>query len=470
MTALMQDLRFALRGFAKSPTFTVVVVLTLALGIGANVAIFSLMDQLLFRPLPVPSPERLVVLDAPGPFSGSTHNLSDVLTPLSHEMFQEIRDRNEVFSGVLAHYPAEIHLTVGDETEDVHGDLVSGTFFDVLGVKPAVGRLFTARDDITPGSHPFVVLGYSYWSRRFAGRADVVGETVLVNGHPMTVIGVSPTRLLRGRGGGFGRRLRAPHDATTGHSHLAAGAGQVGNTVAHGDGPDPRRTLPRRGAGGGERFVSAASPNRCRKAQNEIGEFSRAVRGKTAGPASRGTRHVGLARCLGDATPGAHGDGGPGAGYRLRECGEPFAGPGHDAGQGARPPDCPGCESAPARAPAAGGEYGPRRRRRCSRDPPRHLDRRPPSPRASLRARVPGLLGGSRSTNHALCRHRLSAHRARLRNRTLSQSDSSRRRPRRSRTRPRRSRFGPRRPASGKLSWWRRLLCPFFSSSERGCL
>jgi putative ABC transport system permease protein len=190
MSALFQDLRVALRSFAKSPTFTVVVVVTLALGIGANVAIFGLLDQLLIRPLPVESPERLVVLDAPGPYSGSTHNQSDVLTPLSHEMFRELRDRNEIFSGVLGHYPASIHLTVGGKTEDAEGDLVSGTFFDVLGVKPAVGRLLTPEDDVTPGAHPLVVLGYSYWSRRFGARPDVVGETVLVNGHPMTIVGV----------------------------------------------------------------------------------------------------------------------------------------------------------------------------------------------------------------------------------------------------------------------------------------
>jgi putative ABC transport system permease protein len=191
MTTLLQDARTALRGFAKNPTFTVIVVVTLALGIGANVAIFALMDQLLLRPLPVERPGRLVVLDGPGPYSGSTHNHSDVLSPLSHEMFLQIRDRNDVFSGVLAHYPATIHLTVGDATEDANGDLVSGTFFDVLGVKPAAGRLFGPEDDVTPGAHPVVVLGYAYWSRRFAGRSDVVGETVSVNGHPMTVIGVS---------------------------------------------------------------------------------------------------------------------------------------------------------------------------------------------------------------------------------------------------------------------------------------
>jgi ABC-type antimicrobial peptide transport system permease subunit len=191
MAALLQDLRFALRGFAKSPTFTVVVVLTLALGIGANVAIFTLMDQLLVRPLPVAHPERLVVLDGPGDFSGSTHSQSERLTPLSHRMFQEIRERNEVFSGMLAHYPAWIHLTVGGKTEEAHGDLVSGTFFDVLGVKPVVGRLFTAEDDVTPGAHSVTVLGYSYWKRRFGARPDVIGESLLVNGHPMTIIGVS---------------------------------------------------------------------------------------------------------------------------------------------------------------------------------------------------------------------------------------------------------------------------------------
>jgi predicted permease len=191
MDDLRQDLRFAIRTLAKSPAFTLIVVLTLALGIGANTAIFTLMDQVMLRALPVREPDRLVLLDGPGAFSGSSHNHSDSLTPLSHPMFEHLRDQNTVFAGVLANYTALVHLTVGSQTDNVNGDLVSGTFFDVLGVKAAVGRLFTAEDDRTPGAHPVVVLGHGFWTRRFAADPKIVGQAVSVNSHPMTVIGVA---------------------------------------------------------------------------------------------------------------------------------------------------------------------------------------------------------------------------------------------------------------------------------------
>jgi predicted permease len=106
-------------------------------------------------------------------------------------MFENLRDQNTVFAGVLAHYTAPVHLTVGSETDNVNGDLVSGTFFDVLGVKPAAGRLFTADDDRTPGAHPVVVLGHGFWTRRFAADPKIVGQAVSVNSHPMTVLGVA---------------------------------------------------------------------------------------------------------------------------------------------------------------------------------------------------------------------------------------------------------------------------------------
>jgi predicted permease len=192
MDELTQDLRFALRTLAKSPGFSAVVLLTLALGIGANTAIFTLMDQVLFRRLPVRDPDRLVILDGPGPYSGATHNHSETLIPLSHPMFMGLRDRNTVFDGVLAQYTAPLHLTVAGQTEQVSGALVSGTFFDVLRLRPAAGRLFTPDDDRTPGGHPLVVLGHGFWTRRFAADPGVVGQTVTLNGHPMTVIGVAP--------------------------------------------------------------------------------------------------------------------------------------------------------------------------------------------------------------------------------------------------------------------------------------
>jgi len=180
------------RTLAGKPGFTLVIVLTLALGIGGNTAIFTLMDQLLFRLLPVEHADRLVVVDAPGPSSGTMHNHSNTLTPLSHPLYKELRDHSDAFDGVLAEYTSPLHLTVGGQTDQVDGVLVSGTFFEVLGLKAAAGRLFTPADDLTPGGHPIVVLGHGFWKRRFAADPKVVGRELRVNGQPMTVVGIAP--------------------------------------------------------------------------------------------------------------------------------------------------------------------------------------------------------------------------------------------------------------------------------------
>ncbi len=192
MDDLGQDLRYAIRALAKNPGFTLVVVLTLALGIGANTAIFSLMDQILLRLLPVQEPERLVLLSGPGPFSGSSSSHSNTITPFSQPMFEGLRDKNTVFDGVLGQFSTSVHLSVENATESVRGDLVSGNFFEVLGLAPASGRLFTAADDTTPGGHPVVVLSHGYWMRRFGGDPSAVGRTVGVNNEPMTIVGVAP--------------------------------------------------------------------------------------------------------------------------------------------------------------------------------------------------------------------------------------------------------------------------------------
>ena len=184
----MSDFRYALRTLRAAPGFTVIVVLTLALGIGANTAIFSLTDQVLLRMLPVKSPEQLVVLDGPGAFRGRTFNNGT----FSYPMYRDVRDQNTVFDGVLARFPTSLTLLSNGQAERVSGELVSGNYFDVLGVRAQIGRTFTADDDRTPGGHPVAVLSHAYWMRRFAGDASILNRNISLNGLPMTIVGVTP--------------------------------------------------------------------------------------------------------------------------------------------------------------------------------------------------------------------------------------------------------------------------------------
>jgi len=184
---MFADLRYTLRMLAKNPAFTCVVVLTLALGIGANAAIFSLTDKVLLQSLPVANPEQLTVLSAYDPKEGP-----EISSSFSYPMYQDLRDKNTVFSGVIARGGAQMNVSYGDQTERVRGELVSGNFFEVLGVRPWVGRLFSQDDDRTPGAHPVAVLSYGFWESRFASDSAIVGKTILINERPVTVIGVTP--------------------------------------------------------------------------------------------------------------------------------------------------------------------------------------------------------------------------------------------------------------------------------------
>jgi predicted permease len=185
---MSQDFRYAVRTLIKTPGFTIVVILTLALGIGANTAIFSLTDQVLLRLLPVKAPERLVVLDGPGAFRGRTFNNGT----FSYPMYRDFRERNTVFDGVLARFPAPLTLMTNGQAERVSSELVSGNYFDVLGVRAHVGRTFTADDDQTPGGHPVVMLSHNYWTRRFGADPGVLNRSLTLNGLPMTIVGVTP--------------------------------------------------------------------------------------------------------------------------------------------------------------------------------------------------------------------------------------------------------------------------------------
>ena len=191
MDWLAQDVRHALRLLRKSPGFSLIVIATLALGIGANTAIFSLLDQLLVRLLPVRDPKRLVLLSGPGPNMGTFESSSSVVEPFSHPMFVDFRDRNAVFSDVAARYPLRLDVADRGGTETSAGSLVSGTYFQTLGVGAALGRVLSPQDDATPGAHPVVVISHGYWRRRFGGDPGIVGRSISVNGQPLTVVGVA---------------------------------------------------------------------------------------------------------------------------------------------------------------------------------------------------------------------------------------------------------------------------------------
>jgi predicted permease len=188
MAGLLQELRYSLRTLRKSPVFLVVSILSLALGIGANTAIFTLINQLILQPLPVKDPQQLVMLAGRGKHYGGNNGPDR----LSYPMYREIRDQNQVFSGMFCTYPATVSASFGGRTELIGADFVSGNYFPVLGIGAALGRVFTASDDLIQGGHPLAVLSYGYWRARFNADRSVVGRQILINGRALTIIGVSP--------------------------------------------------------------------------------------------------------------------------------------------------------------------------------------------------------------------------------------------------------------------------------------
>jgi predicted permease len=193
-------MRFALRTLVRAPVFTGVAVLSLALGIGANTAIFSLLYQVLMRSLPVADPESLVVLHFEGARNGSSNSDSDA-SVFSYPMYRDLRDRNQVFSGLIARSGASANIIFNGQAERVDAEIVSGNFFPVLGIEPLIGRLFTAGDDVTRGGHPVTVLSYGYWTRRFGASSVILNQPVRINGLSMTVVGVAPRGFLSMVGG-----------------------------------------------------------------------------------------------------------------------------------------------------------------------------------------------------------------------------------------------------------------------------
>jgi len=188
MTHLLSDIRYACRGLGKAPVFTAVAILSIALGIGANTAIFTLVDQLLLRLLPVKAPRQLVLVTGEGFQYGNGWGEGN---ELSYPRFTDLRDNNQVFSAMFCRFGYGLHIGVGGQTEGVAGELVSGGYFSGLGVNARLGRVIGPQDETAAGADRVAVLTHAYWKSRFAGDPAIVGKPILVNNEPMTVVGVA---------------------------------------------------------------------------------------------------------------------------------------------------------------------------------------------------------------------------------------------------------------------------------------
>jgi putative ABC transport system permease protein len=185
MDQLIRDIRLALRSLAKKPAFTAIAVLTLALGIGANTAIFSVVNAVLLRPLPIKEPDRVMTFWHSAPAKGLQH------MDLNDAMFAYYRNRTRTFETLAAFETGEFALTGGGEPESVPGAVVTFDYFNVLGREPLHGRTFTAQED-TPGNNHVVLLSYGLWQRRFGGNTNIVGQSINVDNEPTTVVGIMP--------------------------------------------------------------------------------------------------------------------------------------------------------------------------------------------------------------------------------------------------------------------------------------
>jgi len=185
MNNILKDFRYAIRMLAKTPGVTFVAVITLALGIGANTAIFSSVSAFTSRPLPVPSPDQLIRPVEISEDRGTADNFS-------YPDFVDYRNQSTFFSGFCAEDMVQVAIDTQEQNDVIWGQIVSGNYFDMLQIKPVMGRAFAPDEDGAPGAHPVVVLGYSLWQRRLASDPNVVGKTLRLNNHQFQVIGVAP--------------------------------------------------------------------------------------------------------------------------------------------------------------------------------------------------------------------------------------------------------------------------------------
>ena len=180
---MIGDLRFALRMLVKTPGFSIVAFLAIALGIGVNTTIFGVVNSLLLRPLPVGHPEQLVQI--------YTMDARNGRAPNSYLNYLDFAEENEVFTGIAAYQFAPMGFSSSGETTNIYGQIVSGNYFSLLEVNPIIGRAFSPEENSTPNGHPVVVLSYRFW-KKIGGDQEIIGRTVTLNGRRFTVIGVAP--------------------------------------------------------------------------------------------------------------------------------------------------------------------------------------------------------------------------------------------------------------------------------------
>ncbi|HEY6400936.1 MAG TPA: ABC transporter permease [Blastocatellia bacterium] len=184
MQTLWQDLRYGTRSLLKKPGFTLIAVITLGLGIGANTAIFSLVNTIMLRPLPIAAADRIVEITPLAKNAG--------IGAFSYPLYKDFRDRNEVLDGLAVYRPVPMNMSQNGVNERIFGYLASGNYFEMLGVRAVKGRMFTQEEDRVPGANPVAVISYGSWQRRFGGDPNVAGKTIKLNGHDFTIIGVAP--------------------------------------------------------------------------------------------------------------------------------------------------------------------------------------------------------------------------------------------------------------------------------------
>ncbi len=194
MTTFINDIRYGFRMLSRNPGFTAVAVLIMALGIGANTSVFSVFDRVILQLLPVENPRELVLMEIDGPQAPGMANSDNHCTVYSYPQYRDFRERAEVFSGMLARTSVPLVFAHGSEAHRATGELVSGNFFNILGIRAIRGRLFSDEDDRREGGHPVAVISHAFWQRYFGGREDIVGQQILLNGIPMTTIGVTPSQ------------------------------------------------------------------------------------------------------------------------------------------------------------------------------------------------------------------------------------------------------------------------------------